>query len=313
MQIAAVTASPSVTTRFRMTAMGPRSDYLVCEQVGGRTWAAIAVDAGGAVSNGGFVDLGGRALVVDAFFSPGAARDLRAVAEELAGPVELLVVTHAHFDHYGGAQVYADVPIAATARTREAISEQGPGRLEKLRSTFADYVAELEAKGAPEWEREQARAIGEELPGLELTLPTETFDERLQADDVEVLACGPGHTPSDSVVWVPDDRVLFAGDLVTVDAHPNLAHGDPENWFRILDRLDALGARRVVSGHGPVADGEAIEVVRRYIETLLLLAAEPGQHVRPAEYDGWAFPDGFEQNLQALRERRTARRLGGRR
>jgi len=59
----------------------------------------------------------------------------------------------------------------------------------------------------------------------------------------------------------------------------------------------------VVAGHGPPAGPEAIETARTYIETLLALAAEPGEHELPAEYEGWEFPEGFAQNIAALRAR----------
>jgi cyclase len=116
-----------------------------------------------------------------------------------------------------------------------------------------------------------------------------------------VIECGTGHTDSDSVVWIAGERVLFAADLIGVQSHPNLAHGDPRNWLRILDRLDALRPERVVPGHGPPAGPEAISVVRDYIETLLALAAKPGEHKLPGAYGGWAFEEGFRQNIDALR------------
>ena len=63
---------------------------------------------------------------------------------------------------------------------------------------------------------------------------------------------------------------------------------------------------RVVPGHGPPAGPEAITTARDYIETLLQLATEPGEHEMPAEYTGWTFADGFELNLRAIRERAAA-------
>jgi cyclase len=283
--------------------MTTRSDHYRFEQVAPHAWAAVAIDSGAAVGNAGVADLGGRSLVVDCGFTPAAARDLRAAAEELAGPVDRLVVTHAHFDHYGGAQVYADVPIVATDQTRVEIVETGPARVAELREGTATYLAELEQRDAPEWERRQGQRIAAELPGLECTPPTETFAGELDLGAARVIECGTGHTASDSVVWLADESVLFAADLIGVDSHLNLAHGDPHNWLAILDRLQALAPDRVVPGHGPPAGPEAITTARDYIETLLDLAARPGDHELPATYAGWAFSEGFQQNLVALRAR----------
>jgi cyclase len=294
---------PSSSTSTRSERRSTRSDHYRFEQVADGAWAAIAIDAGAAVGNAGIADLGGRTLVVDCGFTPGAARDLRAAAEKLAGPVERLVVTHADFDHYGGAQAFAGVPIVSSELTRAAIAEAGPGRITELRETMNGYLAELEEKGAPAWELEQGRSIAAEVPGLELTTPTETFSGELDLGGATVIECGAAHTTSDSVVWIPTERVLFAADLIGVGNHLNLTRGDPENWLAILDRLEALGPARVVPGHGPPAGLEAIATGRRYIETLLALAPDPGDHEPPAEYADWGFPEGFAQNLAALRAR----------
>ncbi len=89
----------------------------------------------------------------------------------------------ADFDHYGGAQVLADVPIVASERTRAAIVEDGPGRISELRETMDAYLAELEERDAPDWERRQGRAIAAEVPGLELAPPTfgEGFRQNIDA------------------------------------------------------------------------------------------------------------------------------------
>ena len=281
--------------------MTPR--HYTVEQVSAGAKAAIAVPSGGGVGNAGIVGLdGGRSLVVDAGFMPAAGAELRDTARQLAGPVERLVITHGDFDHYGGAAAFADLPIVATELTRSAIEENGPGRIEELRSGFDKYVRELHEKGAPEWEQEQARVIGADLPSLELAVPSETFPGELDLGAVRLVDYGPNHTDSDTAAWFVPERVLFTGDLVGVESHLNLMRGDPQNWLRTLDRLDALEPQQVVPGHGPAAGPEAIATARLYIETLLRLAAEPGDHETPEEYREWTFAEGFQRNLASLRE-----------
>jgi cyclase len=280
------------------------SDHYRFEQLTLHAWAAVAVDVGAGVGNAGIADLGGRSLVVDCGFTPGAARDLRTAAEQLAGSVERLFVTHADFDHYGGAQAFADVPILAAETTAATIGEVGPGRVAEMKEQMETYLAELEEQDAPEWEREQGRRIVAEVPGLELAPPTETFTGELELGGAIAIECGAAHTASDSVVWVPGERVLFAGDLVGVGSHLNLTRGHPPgNWLAILDRLLALEPEHVVPGHGPPAGPEALTTVRRYIETVVELAATPGDHELPADYADWAFAEGFGQNIEALRAR----------
>jgi glyoxylase-like metal-dependent hydrolase (beta-lactamase superfamily II) len=173
-----------------------------------------------------------------------------------------------------------------------------------MREEMATYLTELDEQDAPEWEKEQARRIVAEVPSLVLTPPTETFTGERELDGAVVIECGAAHTASDSVVWIPAERVLFAGDLVGVDSHLNLTRGfPPETWLAALDRMEALEPAHVVPGHGPPAGPEALATARRYIETVVALSATPGDHEAPAEYAGWAFPEGFQGNLEALRRR----------
>jgi glyoxylase-like metal-dependent hydrolase (beta-lactamase superfamily II) len=273
------------------------------EQVAPHAWAAVAIDSGGGVGNAGIVDLGGRAVVVDCGYTPAAARDLRAAAEEAAGTVERLFVTHADLDHYLGAQAFADLPILAAEQTAATIREDGPDRIETLRSELETYLDELDEQGAPEWEKEQGRIIVAEAPGIVLTPPTETFAGERDLGGALAIECGAAHTSSDSVVWLPAEDVLFCGDLVVVENHLNLTRGDPENWLVILDRLAELGPAHVVPGHGSPAGGEALGTARRYVETVLELAATPGDHELPADYADWPFPESFQSNIDALRAR----------
>ena len=279
------------------------SDHYRFEELADGAWAGVALDAGAAVGNAGFARLGHRSIVVDCGFTPAAGRDLRAAAEQLAGPVERLVITHADFDHYGGAQAFAGVPILSAEPTQKGVADRGPGRIAEMREQMTGYLAELEAQEAPEWELEQGRRIVAEVPALVLTPPTETFAGERHLGGATAIQCGAAHTDDDSVVFLTEQRVLYAGDLLGVGSHLNLTRGDPENWLRILDRLEALEPVRCLAGHGPPAGPEAITTAREYIETMLDLAARPGDHDVPSAYADWSFPQCFEGNLDALRAR----------
>jgi glyoxylase-like metal-dependent hydrolase (beta-lactamase superfamily II) len=266
------------------------------EQLTPSAWAAIALDTGAAVGNAGIAG----ALVVDCGYSPAAGRDLRGHA----GNAERLFITHADFDHYGGAQAFADLPILASEQTAATIREVGPGRVAGMKDEMETYLAELEEQDAPEEDKQQARAIAAEVPGLELTPPTETFTGERDLGGAIAIELGAAHTASDSIVWMPEERVLFAGDLIGVKGHLNLTRGFPTgNWLAFLDRMAELDPEHVVPGHGPPAGPEAISACRHYIETVVELAATPGDHEPPAAFDGWVFPEGFQQNIDALRRR----------
>lgn len=75
----------------------------------------------------------------------------------------------------------------------------------------------------------------------------------------EFVSLGPAHTGDDAVLVLPDDGVVFCGDLLFVACHPYLPDGDPERWRDALDVLLGFGAARYVPGHGPVGGPDSVE------------------------------------------------------
>ncbi|CAG0993262.1 partial Metallo-beta-lactamase type 2, partial [Anaerolineae bacterium] len=95
------------------------------------------------------------------------------------------------------------------------------------------------------------RAV-ESVPGL--TWPTIVFEKRMTLMlgklRVEIMQVGRGHTKGDTVVWLPDDRVLFSGDLVEYDATPYTGDAYLQDWPATLDAIAALGPEKLVPGRG---------------------------------------------------------------
>jgi len=90
----------------------------------------------------------------------------------------------------------------------------------------------------------------------------------------------PGHTTASLGVWIPEDRVLYAGDTVVSDYRPNLASGRAPDWHRwlaSLDRFEALGAEIVVPGHGRILRGREINDDVARIRTRLRIALGEGE------------------------------------
>ena len=75
-----------------------------------------------------------------------------------------------------------------------------------------------------------------------------------------------GHTPATSIVWLPEDKVCFVGDIVWVDQHPYMAQGNTLEWLHALELIRKLDAKYLIPGHGPVCDAEATYRVGEYIE-----------------------------------------------
>ena len=170
-----------------------------------------------------------------------------------------LVLTHYHAVRTLGASAFGARRIVAHANTRALIEE----------------------RGAQDWASEQGRmprlfAGAETIPGL--THPTATFDDMLTLDlgnrVVELRYLGRGHTAGDLVVWLPDERICFAGDLVEAQAAPYMGDAHVADWSNsTLDNVAALDAQQLVGGRGSVVReaevATAIGDTRAFLRTTL--------------------------------------------
>jgi glyoxylase-like metal-dependent hydrolase (beta-lactamase superfamily II) len=264
----------------------PAGRHFVLEPLADGVWAAVHRAGGWAVGNAGIVDLGGATLVFDAGMTPEAGEELAAAARALTGraPTQLLL-SHYHNDHLRGFQAFPDAPLIASEATRTLVDtrgreeltsdlEHGAARLEETRALTddGDPVRRATARTfVPYWEALVATA-----PRVALRLPEVTFEGRMRFHGArrraDFLSLGAGHTPDDAVLLLPDDGVVFCGDLLFVASHPYLADGDPEGWLRALGTLKGMGAVRYVPGHGPVGTAADLEVLSAHIRGLLARA-----------------------------------------
>ena len=176
-------------------------------------------------------------LVADTQATPVMAQDVvRRIREVTDKPIRYVVLTHYHAVRVLGASGYAPQEIIASQDTYDLIVERGE----------ADMKSEIERFPR------LFRAV-ESVPGL--TWPTMTFKGEmtlwLGRLEVKLMQLGRGHTKGDTVVWLPDEKILFSGDLVEYDATPYAGDCYYEDWPRTLDAVAALGPRKLVPGRGP--------------------------------------------------------------
>lgn len=186
--------------------------------------------------NSGIVIGDDSVLVVDAQATPVMAQDvihrIRAVTDK---PIEHLVLSHYHAVRVLGASAYGARNVIASRGTLELIRERGA----------QDYASEV-------GRFPRLFQAVESVPGL--TWPNLVFEEKLTLflgeREVQILHLGRGHTKGDSVVWLPREKVLFAGDLVEYEATPYTGDAHLKDWPQTLARLRALGPEKLVPGRG---------------------------------------------------------------
>ncbi|MCA1569803.1 MAG: MBL fold metallo-hydrolase [Chloroflexi bacterium] len=189
-----------------------------------------------------------------------------------------LVLTHYHAVRTLGASAFGARRIIAHANTRKLIDE----------------------RGEQDWASEQARmprlfAGAETIPGL--THPTDTFDDALTLDlgnrTVELRHLGRGHTSGDLVVWLPNERILFAGDLVEAQAAPYMGDAHVADWSTgTLDNVAALQPAQLVGGRGPVGRGDEVPIAIEDTRAFLRATLEGTRAVRDA---GGTLKEAFRQ------------------
>jgi glyoxylase-like metal-dependent hydrolase (beta-lactamase superfamily II) len=225
------------------------------------------------VPNVGIVVGDRAALVVDTGMGVANWRRVLAEARRLAGDRPLfLTVTHFHPEHGWGAQVFAgEATLLYNESQRRELVEKFGGFVE-LFSTFSPEIAEI-------------------LSEVEPAAPDLTYEGSARLDlggvVVQLQSLGPAHTRGDQVVLLPDQRVLFAGDLVENRFFPILPDADAHGseWIAVLEQLEAMKPAVVVPGHGAAGGLPLIGEVREYLEDVRERVRElgPGSDVEAAK------------------------------
>jgi cyclase len=252
-------------------------------------YAYIQPDGSWYINNTGFL-VGGQGVVsIDTSSTERRTRAyLNTVAAITPRPVRTLVNTHHHGDHTYGNCFLPAATIVGHARCRDEVLAAGPPA---NRGIFDDV----------DW--------GE----LSLAPPFLTYETgiTLWVDDLrcEVRYVGSAaHTTNDSIVWIPDRSVLFAGDLLFNGGTPFLLLGSVSGAIEVLDQVvRPLGAETIVAGHGPVCGPELIDDVIGYLRFVQEVARngmsagltplEAARETDLGEYAGLLDPERIVGNL----------------
>jgi cyclase len=243
-------------------------------EVAPRTYAYVQGDGGWGLSNAGLVvGDGSEAMLVDTFWDRAHTQRL---LDALPARPTVVVNTHYNGDHCWGNELVADARIVAHAQCREQLVN-GP------QPALLATLSAGDAGGDPTVTYLQQAFARFDFDGITIVPPGDVFDTGSHSLDVggravELFHYGPAHTLGDVVAWVPDERVLFTGDLVFWRVCPLVWDGTVTNWLRALDEMLALDPAVVVPGHGPVGGPQALHELAGYFRLL----AEQGRSLHAA-------------------------------
>jgi glyoxylase-like metal-dependent hydrolase (beta-lactamase superfamily II) len=224
-------------------------------------------------------------MVLDAQATPVMAQDvLRHIRTVTDLPVKHVVLSHYHAVRVLGASGYGAANVIASRDTYDLIKERGQ----------QDYQSELERFPR------LFNAV-ESVPGL--TWPNIVFSGAmtvwLGSVEVQLLQLGRGHTKGDTVAWLPEEKVLFSGDLVEFGATPYTGDAYLRDWPATLDRIEALAPAALVPGRGaalttPAEVAEGLSGTRAFVTTMY-------ESVRAARAAGKSLKEAYDETAATLK------------
>lgn len=241
------------------------------ERIGTHSWyvpglaGAASTQNQGFMSNAGFVVTADGVVVFDTLGSPSLAWEMvRRIREITPAPIRIAIVSHYHADHYYGAQVLRDE--GAQLWAHEAA--RGVLGSDDAALRFAQRMDILGQWINPQTQR---------FPQPDVWLAGDT-DFELGGVRFQVRHVGPAHSPEDLALYIENDGVLYAGDLIFRGRIPFVGDADSAQWLAALDRLIALKPRILVPGHGGASDDPLADLTltRDYLK---FLRAEMGRAV----------------------------------
>jgi glyoxylase-like metal-dependent hydrolase (beta-lactamase superfamily II) len=208
------------------------------------------------ISNAGFVVTPRGVVVVDALGSPILAQKLIAEIKKVSNQkIIAVIVTHYHADHVYGLQEFKKVGAKIYA--------QGEGRNYISSETAKQRLIASRVDFAP-WVNDKTNLISADV----------WIDQKTKLNvggvDFLVSRVGPAHAPEDLIIYIPSEKVLFAGDLVFRGRIPFVGNADSKGWLIALDEIEKLNPNIVIPGHGnySVKPAEDIVFTRNYLKYL---------------------------------------------
>ena len=290
-------------------------------------FAQIVSADGDAVSNSGVIILDSGVLVFDTHYTMEAGEALlEKITAISAKPVRYIVNSHFHPDHTHGNQAFQTVRqiIGSTNTRRDMLAKDLPA-LNQTQAIVQSHVEQLSkdlstehdarAQAALRAQLNERQAFMRRMSAIRILAPYMTFDDDMTIVDgdrsLQLLYLGKAHTDDDIVLYLPQEKIAFLGDIFFHDAIPNVEDASILEWMKTLLEVLKLDARTFVPGHGSVGARTDVVGFLNYFEDLKALV-EPavthgesleqllGEMRLPVKYSSYNFQKFFPANVQKM-------------
>jgi glyoxylase-like metal-dependent hydrolase (beta-lactamase superfamily II) len=273
-------------------------------------------------SNSGLINRDG-GVVIDTQSDLSHARQMIELFGKVwRGMPRRVINTHEDGDHVWGNQLFEGAEIIAHRTVPDRMKHVAdPRATQKLLKSADSFFSRLILRAIHPGALAIARQLRQDydFDGVNLALPTTLFDERyvldLDGTEVHLIYVGPCHQVGDTIVHVPKERVVFAGDVIFRQCTPMGWTGTYEKWLETLDLIIWLDPEVIVPGHGPLCGIEGAMEMKAYLEYVReesvrcfqrgLTSLEASKRIDLGPYGGWHAPARLYLNVErAYRELR---------
>ncbi len=209
-------------------------------------------------------------VVIDTLVSSKQAKrfikDIRAISKK---PIKYVVNTHYHLDHTFGNADFKRLGAVIISHINDSKNLKAHG--ETALKNAKDY-------GLTE----------KDMKGTRIAYPALAFTDRMEIDlgdqKIELIYIRPSHTDGSVLVYLPDKKILFAGDILFTNYHPFLGEGNIEEWVKVLDYIMTIDVEKIIPGHGPISSKRDIDDMKNYLIAFDKKAKELAAKSNDAEY-----------------------------
>ena len=274
-------------------------------------------------ANSGLINRGG-GVVIDTQSDLSHSRQMIEMFSKVWTKMPRRVInTHEDGDHVWGNQLFEGAEIVAHRSVPERMKDvANPKETQKLLHGVGRLLTRVLLKAL----HPGIVAAGQQLrqdynfDGIELALPGTLFDTRYELDldgvEVHLIYVGPCHQVGDTIIHVPRERIVFAGDVLFRQCTPMGWTGSYEKWFQCLDLIVQLDPAVIVPGHGPLCGIEGVVEMREYLNYVRdeskkcydagLTSLDASKRIEFGPYGKWRAPARLYMNVErAYRELRN--------
>jgi len=258
------------------------------------------------LTNAGIIVGDESVLVIDSLRVPSFARDLIKDVKDITNkPIKFVIDTHSHWDHSWGNEEFPDATIIGH------------------KNCYAEMV---DVEWNEQWRKKVTSSNdpwSEEGNIVNITPPNMTFETSMQmyfgGRELDLKYFGKAHTSGDIYIHLPNEKIVFTGDVAQDGGVPYLGDCYPVDWPETDNKLAALPIERFVSGHGPIGNHQALQGARDFIHNLVnsvKYAIADGQNATQAsesvinqltpQYGSWRSFDRIGENLPSVYEKLKA-------